>query len=544
MQAVLTPIPKISSANSMPVVPQPDGGQRSSSTSESNTTEFHNLTTTTISTAATTARPTTTSATTISTISSQRQRLSQIRTTTDFTRTHTSHRKPGIPQNKNNLQHKSRPPQLRTQSRPNSPRRSNSTSSNNNNNYNKHSNHHNQKPMLHKNPPQQPPSIQRERVKSQNLHTLLHSLSPTVPKRKGYTVHDIFQYFDEPYGHEVPIDVNGHSTICVFVPNISALQLYRKVPQVQLDGSIELESGERGGLVFEFFEELGPHLRSPMLEKIDSLAEANAAVFALPCGELDLSRSWFCVGWYPVLHEHLTSAEIRGAFLTYHSFEEVSCEANPPRNLLQPVVVPSDESGESISSSSSPTSMQGRNLRDSSSVSNTDPATCCHCATAAVAGHVPCIGELGTYFGLLGFVADRVMEHIWFEMPQVGQSVCQCRLLVLLKTAQSNPESLPAFLSAKPTPQDTKLLETAEVPETEVVVEVDAPNVPYDLDTKQVLRTLLNGTCYHPRVTHLQLEHVTDLLSLNGVAHPDLNHTRRRLGQRFMSTPSYASEYN
>jgi hypothetical protein len=130
------------------------------------------------------------------------------------------------------------------------------------------------------------------------------------------------------------------------------------------------------------------------------------------------------------------------------------------------------------------------------------------------------------------------MEHIWFEMPQAGQSVCQCRLLVLLKTAQSNPESLPAFLSAKPTPTD------AEIPEAGLVAEVETPKEPYDFDTKQVLRTLLNGTCYHPRVTHLQLEHVTDLLNLNGVAHPDLNHTRRRLGQRFMSAPSYASDYN
>lgn len=95
-------------------------------------------------------------------------------------------------------------------------------------------------------------------------------------------------------------------------------------------------SGANSGesvLLCQYFEKQGPHARQLLIEKIDELAGLYPEAFDCRASCLDLKRSWFSVVWYPILCDHMTSSELRGAYLTYHTFETVgSCPIRRPKH--------------------------------------------------------------------------------------------------------------------------------------------------------------------------------------------------------------------
>ncbi|KAH7662296.1 hypothetical protein IHE45_15G125100 [Dioscorea alata] len=82
-------------------------------------------------------------------------------------------------------------------------------------------------------------------------------------------------------------------------------------------------------LIFEYFEHERPHERKSLYEKIKELSKYgtyNPQVYGDPSKlvHMDLQdlhpTSWFAVAWYPIYTIPEKSANLRAAFLTYHSF--------------------------------------------------------------------------------------------------------------------------------------------------------------------------------------------------------------------------------
>jgi hypothetical protein len=118
----------------------------------------------------------------------------------------------------------------------------------------------------------------------------------------------LWQFYDEPYGLEVPIVIGGESQNVYFVPHLSGLQLYH-------------EGKERP--VFEFYETLTPDLRCPLIDKIEELAQDYPSLLDGDSSQLD-HRSWYSIAWYPILCHNETMSWLKGQLITYHHFEPSS----------------------------------------------------------------------------------------------------------------------------------------------------------------------------------------------------------------------------
>lgn len=78
--------------------------------------------------------------------------------------------------------------------------------------------------------------------------------------------------------------------------------------------------GERGQLIFEFFERSAPYGRAPLSDKIAELATGFPKLRHLRSIELS-SASWISVAWYPIyrIPTGPTLRDLAACFLTFHS---------------------------------------------------------------------------------------------------------------------------------------------------------------------------------------------------------------------------------
>lgn len=63
----------------------------------------------------------------------------------------------------------------------------------------------------------------------------------------------------------------------------------------------------------------------PLLDRIGELDEAHEGVLTGSTADLDCSRSWYSISWFPILCDQYTSDAVRGCFLTYHRFRAGPC---------------------------------------------------------------------------------------------------------------------------------------------------------------------------------------------------------------------------
>lgn len=133
----------------------------------------------------------------------------------------------------------------------------------------------------------------------------------------SFDLKDVWSFYDEPYGIEVPVVLSYHNeekpfTYAVdefvyFVPHLSAIQLF-------------LNDHEHRP-IFEFFETSKPHMRYPLIDKIEELARERCPEL-LTLRSADLSnKSWFSIAWYPILCHNTTINWLKGQMITYHSLQ-------------------------------------------------------------------------------------------------------------------------------------------------------------------------------------------------------------------------------
>jgi hypothetical protein len=113
---------------------------------------------------------------------------------------------------------------------------------------------------------------------------------------------NLFQFFDVPYGLEIPLNFNGKIQSCFFLPCLSAIQLF-----------------EENNLIFEFFEIKRPDLRLPFNETLEFIFEKKEKILNQHTSSFS-SQSWFSVIWNPLLFDNKN--EIKGQILTYHRIDE------------------------------------------------------------------------------------------------------------------------------------------------------------------------------------------------------------------------------
>lgn len=135
------------------------------------------------------------------------------------------------------------------------------------------------------------------------------SRDPTTPNGFCFPLSGLWSYYDQPYGHEVPLMIDNRQVYAFFVPYLSAVQLFGKEPN--------------SPALFEYFEQNNPGQRIPLVDKIQQLGLSCDFLIHGNSMLLDCSRSWFSIAWYPILCDHYTNRFIGGCFLTYHKFELV-----------------------------------------------------------------------------------------------------------------------------------------------------------------------------------------------------------------------------
>jgi hypothetical protein len=160
-----------------------------------------------------------------------------------------------------------------------------------------------------------------------------------------YLLKDLWNFYDEPYGFDVPVILDGRNEHTYFVPHLSAIQLYRRrsslttsthpedkqaatheelTAEVSGDTSITsgtTESTQQSDLIFEFFETLTPDLRYPLIDKIEDLALHQCPeLLRNSTLDLDMQRSWYSIAWYPILCHSNTIPWLKGQIITYHNF--------------------------------------------------------------------------------------------------------------------------------------------------------------------------------------------------------------------------------
>jgi hypothetical protein len=138
-----------------------------------------------------------------------------------------------------------------------------------------------------------------------NFDSLISHIKPTVPSctshKDCFILQQLWNYFDLPYGHEIPITISKKAHFAYFVPYLSALQIFKN-----------------GDLLFEFFETERNDLRSVFANKLKSLCESNKHLQDLHLCDIDTTKSWFSVLWIPILSNYNTMNYIKGEFLTLY----------------------------------------------------------------------------------------------------------------------------------------------------------------------------------------------------------------------------------
>jgi hypothetical protein len=81
---------------------------------------------------------------------------------------------------------------------------------------------------------------------------------------------DIFNFYEKPYGFEVPLLINNEQLVGYFTPLLSAIQIYAN----------ESATGGAGEVLFEFFETEGPHARDLIVERL--LDKGNSFAILYP----------------------------------------------------------------------------------------------------------------------------------------------------------------------------------------------------------------------------------------------------------------------
>lgn len=142
---------------------------------------------------------------------------------------------------------------------------------------------------------------------------------------------EVWEYYDQPYGHEVPLVLeDGVESYAFYVPHLSAVQVYGRARGEGADGAAPMiaaleERGDSSVKLLDFFETAKPNKRVPLLDRISELDEAHEGVLTGSAVDLDCSRSWYSISWFPILCDQYNSDAVRGCFLTYHRFRAGPC---------------------------------------------------------------------------------------------------------------------------------------------------------------------------------------------------------------------------
>jgi len=213
---------------------------------------------------------------------------------------------------------------------------------------------------------------------SHNLSLFLRSITPSFTKAhissskrstksdSDFSFLDLWSFFDEPYGHECSLTLeNGEKRDTYFVPYLSAIQLFTPT----------IDTVSSGKPIFQFFENVGPYLRVPVVDKIKILSKYCPLLLNGRNNDLDLERSWFSIYWHPILSDYNLTQPLSGSFLTYHSFELVGRSPfrhsfTIPQRLKNTSQCPSEESSKESDESSSVSSKGSPSRNISSRSSN------------------------------------------------------------------------------------------------------------------------------------------------------------------------------
>mmetsp|Transcript_23042 Transcript_23042/g.37912 ORF Transcript_23042/g.37912 Transcript_23042/m.37912 type:complete len:424 (-) Transcript_23042:492-1763(-) len=302
-------------------------------------------------------------------------------------------------------------------------------------------------------------------------HSKRSSSNSTAPV--GYfQLRDLWQFYDSPYGIEVPIFLDGSETFVYYVPYLSAVQLYvsrdsnRKADRmpsatslaspedvVLLDsasadptsvtpaytslvpliseqapvGRTEFTPSSRKGpdvvLEFEFFESSSPDKRLPLMEQILRLSKKCDLVLNSRSCDLH-AKSWYAIAWYPILTIPQTLKGIRGSFLTYHrflfsehydDFDEFRYIAEDPVPLSSPAAVampglrPPSPGFTTVTTSSS-----SRSPSPAFSCGSGDLSSCLSSSSEDLEVLCP---PSRMVVPLIGFVPYKVRREVWFDTP-------------------------------------------------------------------------------------------------------------------------------
>ncbi|KAL9643432.1 hypothetical protein ABK040_010047 [Willaertia magna] len=129
-----------------------------------------------------------------------------------------------------------------------------------------------------------------------------------------YTLKDLWNFYDEPYGIEIPIRLPNHQSQIenvYFVPHLSAIKLIKNKDEA---------ADNEDHILFEFYESVTPDLRYPLIDKIEELSKDCTFLLDGTIDQLNLDKSWFAIAWYPILCHTNTMNYLGGQMITYHKF--------------------------------------------------------------------------------------------------------------------------------------------------------------------------------------------------------------------------------
>ncbi|MQL93790.1 hypothetical protein Taro_026446 [Colocasia esculenta] len=185
-----------------------------------------------------------------------------------------------------------------------------------------------------------------------------------------FTLEDLWNCYEEwsAYGAGIPMRLSNHENVVqYYTPFLSGIQIYTaksvnlrivredfeeaetdstssdsdagKLSRTDSNGSnrmwdsddswtdpdVDLKAKERlGKLYFQYFDSTSPHLRLPLKNMVNQLAEEHPGLISLRSVDLS-SASWMSVAWYPIYHipGRRNPKELYSAFLTYHTLSSL-----------------------------------------------------------------------------------------------------------------------------------------------------------------------------------------------------------------------------
>ena len=181
-----------------------------------------------------------------------------------------------------------------------------------------------------------------------NLLRLMRALTPKLrASDAGFTLGQLWSFYDNPYGHDIDVLLDSNlllhphapptqpgytleGTEVYYVSHLSALVLYERSAS---------ESDPSAPPLLSWFECVSPHQRMPLMDSISAIAScfspppasplydlfkpypSSRILHQLHSSQLDLTRSWMAITWYPILHDPLSSPFLTGSFLMYHAMQ-------------------------------------------------------------------------------------------------------------------------------------------------------------------------------------------------------------------------------